>query len=128
MFTRSTSFICPFFKYFFYELFNLDFSKTITIVQLRKLMLLGFVTFGANSVLIPDELQMEVETDDWIILPIAYAHFLRFLSHYHLKNTKQYRDSFRNQNLTIQKHCQMPPFLVHALHYNMLGISFQALM
>lgn len=112
------------FSNIFYELSNLDFSKKITVAQLRKLMLLGFVTFSANSVLIPDELQMEEDADEWMILPILYALFLQFLSHFHLKNTKQYRDSFRNLQLTIQNHFQVSTFLMQALHYKILGISF----
>ncbi|XP_076071373.1 uncharacterized protein LOC143042797 [Mytilus galloprovincialis] len=80
-----------------YELFNLPLLRNMPIVRLWKFLLLDLV-FYENSTLQPDELQGEYEP---IIFSIVYAQFLRFLCHYHLKNSRQCWDSLRDLQFTI---------------------------
>lgn len=109
------------------KLLNLHSFRNMTIVQLRKLLLLDFVCFVYNSVLIPDELQIEVEKDGYLIQPEVYAHFLRFLIYFHQQNTSQYRNSLRDLQMTIQDNRFIENSLWKAFSYNILGIGFHLL-
>ncbi|XP_076072025.1 cyclic GMP-AMP synthase-like receptor 2 [Mytilus galloprovincialis] len=56
---------------------NLPLSVRKSIVQLRKLMLLDDLRFIKRSVLIPNELRMEVRHEPHHISSVAYAYFLK---------------------------------------------------
>lgn len=99
----------------------------MSIAQLREFLLLDFVCFAVNSVLIPDELQIEVEKDDYLIQQEVYAHFLSFLIYFHLKNTSQYRISLRDLQMTIQEFRFIENSSWKAFSYNTLGIGFHLL-
>lgn len=90
------------------------------IVRLWKFFLLSLVCVD-NSRLYPDELQMEGPS---VISSIVYAHFLRFLCHYHLQNSRQCLNSIKNLQSTIEEN-----YLIgtSSISYKILGISCQLL-
>ncbi|CAC5414204.1 unnamed protein product [Mytilus coruscus] len=90
-----------------YESFDFNIFRKMTIVQMEKLLLLHRVEFVVHSRLIPDELQIEVDTLDFSIPPEVYAHFLSFLCHYHLNNTRHCRDSLQDLQLIVKKEYSM---------------------
>ncbi|VDI04479.1 Hypothetical predicted protein [Mytilus galloprovincialis] len=106
-----------------YELFKSHLYRNMTIVQLCKFLLLGLV-FINNSTWQPDELQMKEHT---LIPSIVYAHFLCFLCHYHLKNSRQCWDSLRDLQLTIEQNYLIATRTLKAFSYNVLGTCFQIL-
>ncbi|XP_071124298.1 uncharacterized protein [Mytilus edulis] len=104
-----------------YELFDLHLFRNMHIVQLWKFLLLASMRID-NSSLYPDELHMEKKQ---IIPPVVYAQFLRFMCHYHLKNTRQCCDSLRDLQLSIRENISIDIF--KGLSYNILGICFKML-
>ncbi|XP_071124303.1 uncharacterized protein [Mytilus edulis] len=106
-----------------YELFDLHVFRNMHTVQLWTFLLLDLMCID-NSSLHPDELQME---EKQFIPPILYAHFLRFLCHYHLKNSRQCLDSIMDLQLTIEENYFIQSDDFKALSYNILGIGFQML-
>ncbi|XP_071127459.1 uncharacterized protein [Mytilus edulis] len=105
-----------------YDLFDLHVFRNMHTVQLWTFLLLDLMYID-NFSLHPDELQME---EKQVIPPIVYAYFLRFLCHYHLKNSKQCWDSIMDLQLTIEENYFIPSGL-KGLSYNILGIGFQML-
>ncbi|VDI22363.1 Hypothetical predicted protein, partial [Mytilus galloprovincialis] len=51
-----------------------------------KTLTMNILHFGERSLIIPTELQLEVQKDAYIIYPTPYAHFLGFLCCYHLSD------------------------------------------
>ncbi|CAC5387569.1 unnamed protein product [Mytilus coruscus] len=109
------------------ELFSLSVFRKMNIVQLWKFMLLDSVYFWPSSTLIPNELQIMVKTQECVIPPVVYAHFLSFLCHYHLNNTSQCRDSIQDLQLTIEEKYFIADKIDEAVCYNILGIAFKLL-
>ncbi|XP_052076787.1 uncharacterized protein LOC127714792 [Mytilus californianus] len=107
------------------ELFNLHFFRKMTIVQLLKFLHLDHVIFSSNSVLVPDEIRIEGEHNERFISPVVFTHFLRFLCHYHLNNTKQCRDFLQDLQLTIEENYFIANSLLKAISYSILGKTFQ---
>ncbi|CAC5426239.1 unnamed protein product [Mytilus coruscus] len=108
-----------------YELLNLNVFKNMTIFQIWKFLLMNLIAFPRNSMLIPSEIQIEAKGRLAKIPPVVYAHCLRFLCHYHLNNTRKYRDSLRDLQLTIEQDYFIPCDCWKAASYNILGTSFQ---
>ncbi|XP_063416456.1 uncharacterized protein LOC134698095 [Mytilus trossulus] len=106
------------------ELLSLHLYRKMTVVQFWRYLLLDYVMFDEDSLLIPTELEMEVHC---VLPPVVYAHFLRFLCHYHLQNSWQFRDSLRGLQLTIQENSRIPGANMKSKCYNILGICFQLL-
>lgn len=72
----------------------------MTIVQLRRILLLENMVFTKISEFKPDELLMEEQNT---APSVVYDHSLRFLCHNHLRNSWQCRDSLRDIQLTINR-------------------------
>ncbi|XP_076071372.1 uncharacterized protein LOC143042796 [Mytilus galloprovincialis] len=104
-------------------LLNLHVFRNMPIVQLWKFLLVGFICIR-KSELQPDELQT-VERNRFP--PIVYAHFLRFLCHYHLKNSRQCLDSLKELQFTIEGNYFTSGDVFKGISYNILGIGFQLL-
>ncbi|XP_052076788.1 uncharacterized protein LOC127714793 [Mytilus californianus] len=109
-----------------YAFFNLDFFRKMTFIK-RTMWHLDCVGFNKNSLIIPNELHTEVEKMEYLIPPVVYAQYLRFLCHYHLENTDQCLDSLRDLRLTIERSYFIVDSPQKAVSYNILGISFQQL-
>ncbi|XP_071124289.1 uncharacterized protein [Mytilus edulis] len=107
-----------------YDLLHLDLFKKMTTVQLRRYLLLNFINFTDNSKLklnlIPNEIDMGGKL---LISPVAYAHFLLFLCHYHLNNSKKYLDSLMDLQLTLQGRYFIEG--TDSACYYLLGVCFQ---
>ncbi|CAC5387557.1 unnamed protein product [Mytilus coruscus] len=108
-----------------YELLNLNLFRKMDIVQLWKVFLVDHVVSIANSTLIPIELQIEVNSEIGRIPPVVYAHFLCFLCHYHLNNTRKCRESLQDLKLTVDEKYVMVDLIDEVLSYSILGKSFQ---
>ncbi|CAC5391239.1 unnamed protein product [Mytilus coruscus] len=107
------------------ELINLSLFRQMTTVQLLKYLLVDHAVFSVNSTLIPTELQVEVRLERIGIPPLVYAHFLRFLCHYHLNKPQQCRDSIRDLKLTVVENSFIAKPIEQASSYRILGIAFQ---
>ncbi|CAC5414214.1 unnamed protein product [Mytilus coruscus] len=94
------------------------------IAQLSKFLLIFTVILSSEFHVVPDELR--IDADDKILLtaPVAYTHFLRFLCHWHLHNTRLCRDSLRDLPLTIAENYFIANLKEKASSYNLLGIIF----
>ncbi|XP_063413733.1 uncharacterized protein LOC134696075 isoform X2 [Mytilus trossulus] len=107
----------------YYDLLKLHVTRQMNIVQLLNFFRLEFVIFKSDSMLVPKEL----ETGEmYIIPPVVYRHFLRFLCHYHLRNSRQCREALEDLKLTIAENfffIRNP--LPEAYSYYILGISCQ---
>ncbi|CAC5422807.1 unnamed protein product [Mytilus coruscus] len=99
-----------------------------SIVHLWKFILIDDMIFEQNSVLIPDELQIEVNDQPLAIPSSAYAYFLWFLCHYHLNNVSICQDILKDLRFEIlnKKHL-MANLLLIVLGHNLLGVAFQIL-
>ncbi|XP_071124084.1 uncharacterized protein [Mytilus edulis] len=86
---------------FHYRSLKLKSFQKKTIVRLWKIMLVDDMKFYENSCLIPNELQMELESGMYFISSILYGYFLTFLCHYHLNNIRQFQDSLHTLQLAI---------------------------
>ncbi|CAC5387564.1 unnamed protein product [Mytilus coruscus] len=104
---------------------NIHIFRKMTVAQLLTLLRVDDVHFRKNSTFIPDELAIEVKSKPCIIPPVLYAHFLCFLCHFHLTNTRQCRDSLQDLKLTIEEKFFIPDNSDNALGHNILGIAFQ---
>ncbi|XP_063406259.1 uncharacterized protein LOC134690214 [Mytilus trossulus] len=86
-----------------YRLLKLiSFQKKI-IVRIWKILLVDDITFHRNCELIPDELQMEVESGDYFVSSIVYCYFLTFLCHYHLNNVRQCHNAIEDLEHIIRE-------------------------
>ncbi|CAC5414216.1 unnamed protein product [Mytilus coruscus] len=72
-----------------------------------------------------DELQIEAETGKFFISPVVYAHFLSFLCHFHLKNTRRYHACIQELQSIIEENCCIINSIQKAIAYNTLGICLQ---
>ncbi|VDI47791.1 Hypothetical predicted protein [Mytilus galloprovincialis] len=109
-----------------YKLLQLKSFQEISLVRLWKIMLADFMRFKRNSLLIPSELQMEVENRICFISSIVYAHFLKVLCHYYLNNVRQCQDSIQTLQLVITEHyCIEKDTYFQNKAYNILGIALQ---
>ncbi|XP_052077397.1 uncharacterized protein LOC127715402 [Mytilus californianus] len=109
-----------------YEILSLDVFRQMNIAKLWKLLMVDKVWFFKNnSTLLPDELQIEVNTGIFIIPPVVYAHFLLCLCHYHLNNIIQCQHSLQDLQLTIDEEYFIAGSEERAISYNILGIIFQ---
>ncbi|CAC5394219.1 unnamed protein product [Mytilus coruscus] len=107
------------------EFLSLHLFKKMNIVKLWKFLILDYVIFAKNSEIIATELQIDVKKTEYLIPPVQFAHFLRFLCHYNLHNTTQLLESTRNLQRAIQEDYFLALYIERAVCYNMLGISFQ---
>lgn len=97
----------------------------MTIMQLLRFLHVDSVIFSSGCALVPDEIKIEGKDRIRIIASAVFAHFLCFLCHYHLHNTRQCMDSLRNLQLTIKDKYFIAYLLEEAISYDMLGIAFQ---
>ncbi|XP_052077031.1 uncharacterized protein LOC127715051 [Mytilus californianus] len=104
-----------------YELFNLHLFSNMACVQVCKYLLLGFV-FIKN--LQPDELHM---LEEYFLPPTVYAHFLRLLCYYNLKNSRQCWNSLCDLQLAIEDNYFISNPVLKSTFYNILGIGVHLL-
>ncbi|VDI30046.1 Hypothetical predicted protein [Mytilus galloprovincialis] len=109
------------------QLFKYESLQQKSIVHLWKLLLVDFTCFEQHSVLIPDELQIEVAGRPFFSSSSVYVYFLSFLCHYHLNNIRQCHDSLSNLRTVIsENHLIADPEMI-ASAYDLLGVAFQVL-
>ncbi|XP_071126577.1 uncharacterized protein [Mytilus edulis] len=107
------------------ELLSLQLFRKMNIVQVWKNLLLDYAVFTQNSNIIPNELQIDVETSDHLIPPVQYGHFLCFLCHYNLQNNRHCLESIINLQKTILEECFISLRIEVAICFKMLGVSLQ---
>lgn len=79
--------------------------------------------FDCKLSLIPAELQIELEIKEYIIPPVVYAQFLRFLCHYHLNSYWECRESLGELQRTIAEKYFIPESnALKAESFNCVGI------
>lgn len=108
-----------------FDIFSLHSFRQMNIGKLFKFLLLNRVMFIRNSTLIPDELQIEVNTTPYVLPPVVYVHFIRFLCQYHLNNTIQCHSCLQDLQLTIEQEYFINDASEKARANNILGIGFQ---
>ncbi|CAC5366531.1 unnamed protein product [Mytilus coruscus] len=84
-----------------HQLFKLKSLQKKSIVHLWKLIFVDDMKFKRNSVLIPDELQIDLEFGELFISSSVYAYFLKLLCHYHLINIRQCQDTLQDLQLVL---------------------------
>ncbi|CAC5387574.1 unnamed protein product [Mytilus coruscus] len=107
------------------ELLNLSIFRNMNIAKLMKFKMVDYVYFGDKSLILPAELQTDGTMPNYTISPVVYAHFLCFLCHYHLNNTRQCRDSLQDLQLTIEENYFITNAFDTGVSYNILGKAFQ---
>jgi hypothetical protein len=86
--------------------FDLIKTRTVLILgiaNILKLLRVRFVDFIPHSTLIPEELELEVANQPFILPPVVYSHFLLCLCHFRLNNVNQCYNSLRDLQLTISE-------------------------
>lgn len=105
------------------QLFKNKSLQMKSIIRLYTFFLVDFISFKQNSVLIPDELQIDND-DTMIFSSSAYVYFLSFLCHYHLQNVRECYDSLCDLKLVISEN-----YLESVRYANdyLLGVALQLL-
>ncbi|XP_071124015.1 uncharacterized protein [Mytilus edulis] len=107
-------------------LLNLPLFKKMSIVQLKKILVLDNVVFVNNSALVPDELKFDVQImGTFHIPPVVYAHFLMFLCYYHLNKTRHCQKCLRKLQSTVRDRYFISNEYLDAISHNILARSFQ---
>ncbi|CAC5356947.1 unnamed protein product [Mytilus coruscus] len=86
-----------------YQLLKLQSFQRKSLMNLKRTMFVDCINFTLFSTLTPDELQMDESNELFYFPYAAYAYFLNFLCHYHLKNVRQYEDSLQGLQLVIKE-------------------------
>ncbi|CAC5366530.1 unnamed protein product [Mytilus coruscus] len=108
-----------------HRLFKLKSLQKMGIVQLWKYVLVDDIRFEINSLLIPDELLIEVGDNPLRIPSSVYACFLCFLCHYHLNDARQCRDTLQVLQLVTECNYLNADLDAKAAAYNLLGVALQ---
>jgi hypothetical protein len=77
--------------------------SNITLNEKMRLATIGNVLYVKQSTLIPHELKLEVQDDEFIVPPVVMSHCLRFLCYHHLYNIVNRQQSLRDLYLTIKE-------------------------
>lgn len=72
-------------------------------MDLLRILFVRAVMFKKNSALIPDELKMDIAITSRTYESTAYAYFLTFLCHFHLKDIRECQDSILSLQLVIEE-------------------------
>lgn len=96
----------------------------MSIVRLFKFLKLNPVYFHKNSVLIPNEIKIDIPC---IIPPVVFAHFLCSLCYYHLKDNRQCQNSLEDLKLTIDENYFIAQFVEKANSHTLLGVISQTI-
>ncbi|CAC5421188.1 CESA [Mytilus coruscus] len=107
------------------ELLNVHIFRKMNGVHLLKTLLVDTVCFFHDCMLIPDELNFELMICMYLIPSVVYSHFLRFLCHYHLGNTRTSLDCLLDIQITIDVSYFIENPVLKGVSYNILGIAFQ---
>ncbi|CAC5387565.1 unnamed protein product [Mytilus coruscus] len=111
-----------------YQLLNLKSFQNKSIVELLKISLVHYMHFEVNSLLLPDELRQAVGKLLLCTCSIpctAYACYLSFLCHYHLKNVRECYNSLQALELVIAESYLIKTSHTTALAYYLLSMSLQ---
>ncbi|VDI30051.1 Hypothetical predicted protein [Mytilus galloprovincialis] len=109
----------------FYPMIKLKSIRKKCIVNLWKYFLIEYIHFTKNSILIPDEILLEVETGMLLLPSPAYAYFLNFLCHFHLNNVRQCKFSLHSLQMVIEENYFIATVEGKAQAFNVLGVAFQ---
>lgn len=94
-------------------------------VQLYKFLVIDSLILPPHSELVPNELRIHFD-NAYVLTPVVYAHFLRYLCYFHLYNNRRYLDAIRlNLISTIDENYLIANEFLKAISYNMLGITFE---
>ncbi|CAC5391240.1 unnamed protein product [Mytilus coruscus] len=104
---------------------GIDVKQSIVQHGLWKLLRIDSVLFSEYSTLLPDDLKIKLESNPCSIPPLVYAHFLRFLCHFHLNNVRKCRDSLEDLKLTTDEEYFIANPEDKAFAYCILGIAFE---
>ena len=110
-----------------YELFKTGTIQSLGITNIIQLLSVRIVGFRQQSTLIPEELELEVVNNSYILPPVVYSHFLLFLCHFHLNNVNQCYDSLRDLQLTISEDYFISGSMDRSNSYNCLGVAYQSI-
>ena len=108
--------------------FDLIKTRTVLILgiaNILKLLRARFVDFIPHSTLIPEELELEVANQPFILPPVVYSHFLLCLCHFRLNNVNQCYNSLRDLQLTISENYFIFGNIHRSNSYNCLGVAYQ---
>ena len=108
-----------------HRLFKLKSLQKKSIVHLWKYVLVDDIRFEVNSLLIPDELLLEVDYNPLRIPSSVYSCFLFFLCHYNLNDARQCRDSLQVLQLVTEYNYLNADMDAKAAAYNLLGVALQ---
>ncbi|XP_063416266.1 uncharacterized protein LOC134697909 [Mytilus trossulus] len=103
-----------------YPMLKLKSIRKKCIVNLWKYFLIDIIQFTRNSILIPDELLLDVNEAPFFLASSVYAYFLNFLCHYHLNNVRQCKFSLHSLQMVIQEN-----YYFKAQAFTILGVAFQ---
>ncbi|XP_071128161.1 uncharacterized protein [Mytilus edulis] len=101
--------------------------KKKSIVHLWKFVFIDSIIFERNSMLIPFELQIEVDQKRFFIPSLVYACFLHCLCHYQLNNVRQCHYTIKYLQLVIKRNYLIGGLGLKAVANNILGVAFQLL-
>ncbi|XP_076084889.1 uncharacterized protein LOC143055611 [Mytilus galloprovincialis] len=79
------------------------YTKNVTLNEKAKLATITHFRYLKRSSLIPAELSLEVENNDFIVPPIVLTHCLRVLCFHHLDETFNTLQARRDLNLTVRE-------------------------
>lgn len=79
------------------------YAKEIRLHEKARLATISFVAYLRHSSLIPEELQMYVNSDSISVPPVVLSHCLRFLCYHHLGKIVNRQQALQNLYLTIKE-------------------------
>ncbi|XP_052085584.1 uncharacterized protein LOC127723128 [Mytilus californianus] len=99
--------------------------STMTLNDRMKIATVNNVNYIMNSSLIPEELQLEVETKDVLpIPPVVLSHCLNFLCYHHLYDILNRQRSLRDLYQTVERRCLLPSMCISD-SLTILGVCYE---
>ena len=97
--------------------------STMNLIDRMKMATIANVKYIPNSSLIPEELQLEVETRDLFLQPVVMSHCLNVLCYHHLGDIYNRQKSLRDLYLTVT-HSIIPQTVISASK-TVLGVCYE---
>ncbi|CAC5406354.1 unnamed protein product [Mytilus coruscus] len=108
-----------------YQLLKQPSSHKKSLIYLQKEMFVDYIEFNMKSTLIPDELKTVNSNSKHCYPSTAYAHFLKFLCHYHLNDVRQCQDSLISLELVIEENFLIADMVSKARANTLFRIALQ---
>ncbi|VDI84017.1 Hypothetical predicted protein [Mytilus galloprovincialis] len=97
--------------------------STMNLIDRMKMATMAYVKYRWKSSLIPEELQLEVETRDLFLPPVVMSHCLNVLCYHHLGDIYNRQKSLRDLYLTVS-HSIIPQTVISASK-TVLGVCYE---